>query len=304
TAAAFLTAHFAPDASAVAPAGEGAWSRAFSFESEGRQLIARFGFHADDFEKDRRSVAFRRPGLPVPRVLAIGAAFDGYFAVSERVRGEVLESLPPAAWRTTVPSLVDALEALRQADIGGTAGYGEWSGSGDATYASWRDYLLAIGEDTPGRRTHGWREKLATHPDGPDAFAWGLALLREVAGDSAPRSLIHADLMNRNVLVDGGRISGVFDWGCAAYGDHLYDLAWFEFWAPWHPNLDVPLLRAALESRWRNVGYDPRNVDSPLLACHLHIGLAHLAYNAHLGDWESLAATAERMRHLAGNPRY
>ena len=31
-----------------------------------------------------------------------------------------------------------------------------------------------------------------------------------------------------------------------------------------------------------------------------HIGLDHLAYNAYLGDWVTLVATADRMRALAG----
>jgi hypothetical protein len=34
------------------------------------------------------------------------------------------------------------------------------------------------------------------------------------------------------------------------------------------------------------------------MACYLHIGLDHLAYNAYLGDWATLAATADRMRAL------
>ena len=51
------------------------------------------------------------------------------------------------------------------------------------------------------------------------------------------RHLIHSDLLNYNVLVADGRISAVIDWGCAMYGDFLYDLAWFEFWAPWYAGL-------------------------------------------------------------------
>ena len=104
--------------------------------------------------------------------------------------------------------------------------------------------------------------------------------------------------MNRNVLVEENRISGVFDWGCSCFGDHLYDLAWFEFWAPWHPNLDVPLLRAALEARWRKVGYTPTHLTERLHACYLHIGLYHLAYNAWLRDWPTLSATAQQMCKL------
>jgi hygromycin-B 4-O-kinase len=118
--------------------------------------------------------------------------------------------------------------------------------------------------------------------------------------DAVPRSLIHADLINRNVLVDGGRIAGIFDWGCARFGDHLYDLAWFEFWASWYPRLDITLLRSALAARWVEAGYTPHDLDARLLACHLHIGLDHLAYNAHTGDRANLLATAARMRELVG----
>jgi hygromycin-B 4-O-kinase len=114
-----------------------------------------------------------------------------------------------------------------------------------------------------------------------------------------PRSLLHCDLINRNVLVDGDRITGVVDWGCSLYGDHLYDLAWFDFWSPWYPELDMRLLRAELDRRWREAGYAPKDSARRLLACHLHIALDHLAYNAHREDWANVSATAERMRALA-----
>jgi hygromycin-B 4-O-kinase len=126
-----------------------------------------------------------------------------------------------------------------------------------------------------------------------------LDLLEKVANDSVPRCLVHCDLINRNVFVNEGKIPGVFDWGCALYGDHLYDLAWFEFWAPWYPELDIGYLKSELGRRWTQVGYTPKDKDSRLLACYLHIGLDHLGYNAYLGDWATLTATANRMRALA-----
>ena len=100
------------------------------------------------------------------------------------------------------------------------------------------------------------------------------------------------------MLVANARISGIFDWGCSLYGDHLYELAWFEFWGPWTPQLDVQYLRLKLEERWRDVGYSPADKEARLMACYLHIGLDHLAYNAYLGDWATLLATAERMKTL------
>jgi hypothetical protein len=57
-------------------------------------------------------------------------------------------------------------------------------------------------------------------------------------------------------------------------------------------------LQSALERRWLEVGYVPENKEARLMACYLHIGLDHLAYNAYLEDWAALSATAERMRML------
>lgn len=39
------------------------------------------------------------------------------------------------------------------------------------------------------------------------------------------RRIVHADLLNRNVLVDGDRLTSVLDWGNVMYGDPLYDSA-------------------------------------------------------------------------------
>lgn len=294
----FLAEQFDPTVSDVAPAGAGATSRAFSFCRGDEALIARFGSHGDDFAKDRYAFRYRGPGLPVPEVLAIGPAFGGCYAISRRVHGMPLEAVVADQWREVVPSVVALLEALRLADVAGISEFGSWDGGGLALRTRWSEHLLAVADDSPSQRIHGWRARLATSPEGQAAFDWGLSCLHQVRDDTAPRSLIHGDLLNRNVLVEGGAVSGVFDWGCASYGDHLYDLAWFIFWAPWHPNLDVPLLCAALEQRWREAGYWPHNLQARLSACFLHIGLDHLAYNAYRGDWPTLALTAERMRAL------
>jgi hygromycin-B 4-O-kinase len=109
---------------------------------------------------------------------------------------------------------------------------------------------------------------------------------------------VHCDLVNRNVLVSQDSIAGVFDWGCSLYGDHLYDLAWLEFWAPWYPKLSIHYLRLEMERRWREGGYAPEDKEVRLMACYLHIGLSHLAYNAHLGDLAAVSQTAERMRQV------
>jgi hygromycin-B 4-O-kinase len=299
---AFLRAHFDSDSNAVEPAGAGAWSQCFGFRRGEQDLVVRFGKYVDDFHNDQRAQGYAAPGLPVPQVLALGSAFDGYYCISTRAFGIPLESVNASQWRALVPAVAAALEALRGADISATSGYGGWGQDGNAPYASWPEFLLRVGDDTPDRRTHGWRKKLARSPEGEAAFAWGFDLLQRVASDAVPRCLVHCDLLNRNVLVGDDRITGAFDWGCSLYSDHLYDLAWFEFWSPWHPGHDTDLLRAELEHRWRAASYWPEGMTARLRACYLHIGLDHLAYNAHLEDWPTLLATAERMRSLAARP--
>jgi hygromycin-B 4-O-kinase len=295
----FLAHHFDSEVSDIEVVGAGAWSTCYGFRKDNEELVIRFGNYVDDFKQDQLAYSYHNKDLPVPKVLEIGEAFDGYFAISTRVYGSPLEHLSSKDWQAVVPSLVAALEAVRLADISATSGYGGWNSAGKAPHKSWAEHLLAVSDDVPERRTYGWREKLATSAEGEKAFGWGYSLLEQVAHVSVPRCLVHSDLMNRNVLVSEDKISGVFDWGCSLYGDPLYDLAWFEFWSPWHPELDVSYLRGELEQRWRELGYTPNDFDSRLLACYLHIGLDHLAYNAYLEDWSTLLATAERTQVLA-----
>lgn len=295
---AFLTSHLGVDVPEIVRLGEGAWSRCFGFSFGGQELVIRFGKYASDFQKDQLAHTYTSPDLPIPEVLEIGPALDGYYAISTRVHGIPLESVSAEQWLVLVPAVVAALEAMRTADLSATVGFGGWGADRNAGYNSWSSCLLSVGEDTPSQRTHGWRKRLAESPQGEATFEWGFDLLKEVVDDAVPRGLLHCDLTNRNVMVNEGEITGVLDWGCSIYGDHLYDLARFEFWAPWHPQLNMECLRSAIEQRWVEKGYRPENKASRLIASYLHIGLEHLAYHAHLGNWATLLEIAERMRAL------
>jgi len=301
-ATAFLNKYYKGAVTDIALVGEGAWSRCFGFQQDGADLVIRFGNYVDDFQTDDVAQQYATPALPIPAVLDIGQAFDGYYAISTRAWGVPLEDVGADQWRALVPAVAAALEAMRLTDLAGTAGFGGWDATGTASHATWAEHLLTVGDDTPDRRTYGWRQKLATCPEGDETFAWGFDLLQQMVVEEVPRSLLHCDLINRNVLVQGDRIDGIFDWGCSRYGDHLYELAWFEFWSSWYPQQDVTQLRRALEARWRATGYWPENYAARLRACHLHIGLDHLAYNAYVDNQAALLATAARTRTLATLP--
>jgi hygromycin-B 4-O-kinase len=278
--------------------GEGMWSRAFGFVHDGRELVARFGDHVDDYEKDRRAAAWSSPRLPVPRVLDIVRWHDGWCCVAERAHGDVLEQLDAAGWRAVLPSLLDVYDALRAIDVRATTGWGGWDESGHAALHSWAEFLLLVGLDDPTRRTHGWRDKLHSSPVGDVAFTEGERALRALAASLPPfdRAVVHADLINRNVLVDtaAGRITAVFDWGCSIYGDFLYELAWMQFWEPWYPAMsDADVVGTITRHLTAREGH-ARAFDDRLRACLVHIGLDHIAYNAWTEDLDTLRLVIDR----------
>ena len=295
----FLVAHVGPSVAAVELVGEGAWSRCFGYRHRGDDLVIRFGQTLEFFEKDRRATAFAGPGLPVPTVHEIGPAFDGHFAISARVRGEPLENLPAAQWPAMVPNLLTVLDALRTADVSDTSGWGSWDATGQGTQPSWRDFLLHVGDDLPGERTYGWREKLAASPVQDDVFPEGFALVAALAEAAPPeRYLVHADLVNRNVLVDDGRITGVFDWGCGLYGDFLYELAWLKFWSPWYPGLASRDIVEDVRRHLTERGVAVPDFDARLRGCLLHVGLNHHAWCVTVEDFDSLVRVNQQTRAL------
>ena len=295
----FLRSHLSVEPQQLILIGEGAWSRCFGYLVGDQEYVIRFGGYIEDFQKDRWVASFSSTELPIPEVFDVGQVLDGYFAISRRAYGIPLEQVVIEVWQEIIPDLVNVLEALRTADLKETSGVGHWDKDGTASCVTWREHLLNVEEDNPTQRTHCWRRKLEQNsPSGMDAFEQGLNKLKGFALANVSRSLLHCDLINQNALVDGGRINAVFDWGCGRFGDHLYDLAWFEFWAPWHTNLDVPLLRRALEDHWSQIDYTPTNLQERLNACYLHIGLDHIAYNAHTENWLVLKETADRMCKL------
>lgn len=295
----FLIAKHDIDPANVEYVGAGAWSRCYGFRHGGHERVIKFGLHVTDFRMDQRMYAFAGPALPIPQTFEIGEAFDGHYVISARARGTPLEQLPAEQWLTAVPAVADAMEAMRTADISAFSGYGGLDPDGHAQARSWAEYLLQVEHDPPTRRTYGWQSKLAMHPFGQATFDWGLALLKQTLADiEAPRSLLHCDMTNRNVLVEGTRLSAVFDWGCAMYGDHLYELALFEFWEPWQTSMNVALLKGELKRRWQDLGCQPLNFEARMRVCHLHNGLVHLAYNAFQESTINLEGTANRMRAL------
>jgi hygromycin-B 4-O-kinase len=292
----FLMERFGVSGDVVELVGEGAWSRCFGFVHNGAELVVRFGRHVEDFERDRLAARFASPNLPIPQVIEIDEAFGAWYCVSTRAHGTPLEQLEVTEWATTVPSVLATLDALRNADISATTGYGDWDPEGNAPHATWADFLAAVMQDSPGSRTHGWKRRLVDLPQGDETFIRGYEAMLDLASAfPGKRSLVHNDLLNRNAYAAGGQVTSLFDWGCSIYGDFVYELATFVFWSPWHAAIERSDMLSAALDHYGDMGLEVANFDARLRCSALHIGLVHLAYNAFLGDFETLRMTETRM---------
>ncbi len=233
---AFLVARYGREVSAITSVEHGEWSKTYAFHRAGLGYIIRFSAVQEDFAKDRLAAGYGSRDLPIPQIIEIGTAFDGFYAVSEKAPGGYLDELGDVQMRVVLPGLFAVLDAARRIDLSAYAGYGGWGADGTAPHPSWQAALLDVANDRPTDRTHGWRERLAASPTGSGPFEEAFKQLQTLI-DHAPeeRHLIHSDLLHYNVLVSGDRVSAVLDWGCSMYGDFLYDVAWLSFWSPWFP---------------------------------------------------------------------
>jgi len=287
----FLSGHYGGRAVAVEPLTGGDWSRAFAFRLGRRPLVVRFGAWRDDFEKDRTAMAFSGVDLPVPRVIEIGEALGGFYAVSERHFGRFLEELDDGGFRRVLPNLFRALDAMRRIPT-----------RPETRLVPWGRWLLEILVDRPGGRVSGWRHKLAGSGDLESLFMAGhKAMENPLPACPDLHHVLHLDLLNHNVLVadDARRLEAVFDWGCLAYGDFVYEVAWFTFWAPWHAGLSAVGFRSRVLDHYAALGIVVENFDERLACYELHIGLDHLAYNTFVpGRDKELAEIGDRLRQL------
>lgn len=291
----FLRERFGPTAQiqAIRP---GEWAVPYRVRTADADLVARFSAYDEDFEKDAYAARYSSRALPIPPIIEWGPALDGFYAVAKRVGGEHIDGLDEARMRRVLPSLFSAMDAMREVDLSDASGYGGWRADGRTSHRSWRESLLGFVDDPATRGARGWRELLEGTPTSLAAFEEGYARLRERA-DHCPeeRHLIHNDLINRNVLIEGDRISAVLDWGSSTYGDFLFEIAILIFYRPWFPawrNIDFA---AEAQAHFDSIGLHVPHFNERLSCYTLRIGLDDMAYSAFRERWEKVAAITTRV---------
>src|SRR3989339_835730 len=274
----------------------GEWSQAFFYQDGDIQKIIRFSNIDEDFKRDQFAYSFNSPQLPIPQVEEIGRAFDGYFVISERVEGEMIDNLDPVEMQKIVSKLMDLFGAMRLADISKSKGFGGLDRNSNGTDNSWKHFLLTCADDLPNGRTHGWKKKLADRKIENDIFNQSYQLLSSLV-DICPenRHLIHSDLLHFNLLVKESRIVAVIDWGCAKYGDFLYDLAWFVFWQFYYPSMNGIDFTKEAKKYFESVGVALPNFEKRLKCYQLNIGLDSMAYCSFKENWKNVKMVSDRL---------
>lgn len=279
----------------VEPLRQGLWSSAYGFQRGGDDLVIRFSGLNDDFEKDAFVSRRAPPELPVPRIVEIGEALGGWYAVSRRLAGRHLDALNADEVRGALPSLLGVLDGVREIDLAGTSGYGSWVDDGRGAKPSWRTETLEV-----DRSASGWRERGAAAALAAEAFDSGLARLHElVVHCPEERHLVHSDLLHWNVLVEDERVTGLLDWGSSLIGDFVHDIAWLTFWSPWYPQWRGIEFARAARDHYSRIGLGVEEFDERLRCYELRIGLGNLDWYLSRRDDVNLERVARRIHALA-----
>lgn len=292
-AAEFLRERYGDGIAGVAPVAEqGLWSSTYRFSDGGSERVVRFGPVREAFERDAFVARHASSRLPVPAVHDIGEAFGHAFAVSDFAPGTIIDKLDGDAMERTLPSLFAALDAVREIDLSSTTGFGYWDINGTGIDPTW-EYVIVGGIPR-------WRSAVARSPVGLDAFEAGAARMIELLPSSPPiRHLVHSDLLHRNVLVEGARVTALLDWGSSFIGDFVYDIAWLTFWQPWYPEWDGIDFASAAEAHYAATGTAIEHFAERLRCYELRIAVSNMEWFADRGDRANLEKVATRTLELA-----
>ena len=293
---AFLQAHHRAPVHDIEPLHGGFWSAAYAYRLDDRALVVRFGASRDGYDMDRAAMAFGGPGLPVPEVLHVGEALGGAFAISVRHRGRFLEGIEPSEAEVVGPAIDTLLMALRSNKAPRSAPPDWWDSALPAP-STWREWLATGLTDVPTWPNHGWRARLAEHPDADRLFRAceaRLATLRDACPER--RDLVHSDLLHQNVLLNdaGDAVTAVFSWKLSMYADFLWDVAWCNLWTPWHPGVGALDLFSRTLAAPDLTPADLEDADARHSAYMLQIGAQHLGWNAWTGDEDTLREVMAR----------
>ena len=178
---------------------------------------------APQVEKEQRWLPPLAAALPIaiPAPLAKGAPAEGFpwvWSVYRWLPGQAAFASKVTDKREAARTLAEFLAALQQIDPTGGPGPGPGN--------SGRGAPLATRDNGVRRALEALHADLDAHTLEAAAAAWQAAI--DAPAWDRPGVWIHGDLHGGNMLVDGGRLSAIIDFGCLGVGDPACDVmvAW------------------------------------------------------------------------------
>jgi hygromycin-B 4-O-kinase len=283
---ALLEAYFNEPVEQLAPVNQGLIARTFTFLAQGKAYIMRFqkdNMQAHFLKEAFIARHFVHPQLPLPEIIKIGRLDDLHYAISIKAPGVTLDRLSPQEYQRTLPSVIETMWAIHQADVSRQPGWGLFNDQGEGLFPSWRSYLESVREEEEEWDFYGkW------HPLFDTTF-----LEREVFGnvythmyrliDFCPpeRWLVHGGYGYGNTLAQDGKVTAVIDWMDAKYGDFVYDIAWLDFWQP------SPVVLEQIEVYYSAHGLPIPHFRERLACCKCYMALDTMRFFAKTNDQQA-----------------
>lgn len=274
-----LEEYFGRPVSDLQPLEGGEIAQTLAFVVDGEEYVIRF--HAQvmgaNFEKEAY-IARHLAGssVPIPAIVHVGRLGDFPYAISRKVQGQRLNTLPPPQVVALLPQLFDTLDAIHTAPMPPAAGYGLFDDRGIGMFPSWRDSLTFVREEEPDWEFYGkWHDLFDRTFLERDLFDRVYARMEGLL-DACPEehTLVHGGFDYSNVLAENGEISAVLDWIDAKYGDPLFDVAVLDFL---DPERDI---RARFARHAAEKGQDFPHYEERVLCYQCYLGLDGLRFFA------------------------
>ncbi len=234
---AFLETHFAAPVETLTVIKPGHFAQVYGFHVRGMAYVIRVVSSTKTTSFTKEEFIFAQllsSQIPAPPNLNIGRMDELYFAISHRIPGAPLDTLPQAEHDAVLPQLIERLDAIHQTDITQHQGYGHFDDTGGGRFASWHVYLADIREEEPEEFFYGkWHTLFdETFLDNKLFYRIYEQMVGTLSSCPEERHLLHGDYGFDNILVENGVITGIPDWSQAQYGDPLYEVARLDFWSP------------------------------------------------------------------------
>ena len=221
---------------ALTPVSGGQIAQTLAFTVDGWGYIIRFTHHMGaNLEKEAYlSERIASAQIPIPTIVKVGRLGEFHYAISQRVPGQPVNTLPRQEYEQLLPALIETLDAIHHVDVRDQLKYGTFDDHGVGLFSSWRRYLEQIREEEEAWDFYGkWHVLFEQTFLERELFEQVYARMIQLL-DVCPeeRFLEHGNYGFGNVMVHEGRITGVLDWLDAKYGDFVFDIAWLDLWSP------------------------------------------------------------------------